>query len=329
MCDEVTEAENSTYLESLRLSRRDAGLGAGATLAAMLTGCAAPAPAARAPNPTAAPATPPASAPTAMPPPEPPAAEPPTEPPASAATNGRMLTISMPDGEAEAFYVTPKSGKHPGVLMWPDVAGLRDAYKTMATRLAGEGYAVLVVNQYYRSAKLPIVTSFAEWRTEAGKKKIGPLKEALTPERVASDGAAFVAWLDQQPEVDPNKKAATTGYCMGGPYTLRTAAAAPQRVGVVASFHGGGLVTNDATSPHLLFPKMKAATLICIARSDDERDPAAKTVLRRAAEQASIPAEIEVYPAQHGWCVLDTPVYDRTQADLAWSRMLSTFERYV
>jgi carboxymethylenebutenolidase len=313
MCDESTEAENEAYLERVRLSRRELGIAAGATLAAMLTGCTSPPAPAKAPDSTPARAT----------------AEPTLEKTAPLATTGRMVTIDTPDGAAEAFFVTPKSGQHPGVVMWPDVAGLRDAYRTMATRLAGEGYAVLVVNHYYRSTKMPLFTTFSEWRTEEGKEKIGPMRKALTPERIASDGAAFAAWLDRQKEVDNARKLATSGYCMGGPFTFRTAAAAPERVAVVASFHGGGLVTDEPTSPHALLPKMKVAALICIAQNDDEREPEAKTTLRKTAEEAHVPAEIEVYPAQHGFCTLDSPVYDQEQAERAWARMLATFERHL
>ncbi|HMJ16293.1 MAG TPA: dienelactone hydrolase family protein [Polyangiaceae bacterium] len=309
MCDESTEAENEAYAERVRLSRRELGMGAGAALAAVVTGCAST----HAPvqEPDSIPA--PANAEKAAPP----------------ETTGRAVTIDTPDGTAEAFFVTPKSGKHPGVLMWPDVAGLRDAYRTTATRLASEGYAVLAVNQYYRSAKLPLLTTFSEWRTEEGKKKIAPMREAITPEGIARDGAAFAAWLDQQKEVDAARKLATCGYCMGGPFTFRTAAAVPKRVGVVASFHGGGLVTDEPASPYALLPQIKAAALICIAQNDDEREPEVKTKLRQAAEGAHVPAEIEVYPAQHGFCTVDSPVYDRRQAERAWARMLATFERYL
>lgn len=305
MCDDATEAENEAYLESPRLKRRELNIGAGAAFVAMLTGCAsAPDPKKPEPAPNLDKAQP-------LP------------------TTGQMLSITTPDGAAEAFFVTPNSGTHPGVLLWPDVAGLRDAYKTMATRLAGAGYAVLAVNQYYRSGKMPLLSSFAEWRTEEGKEKIRPMREALNPEAISRDGAAFAAWLDQRKEVDKKRKVATTGYCMGGPFTLRTAAAAPERVGVIASFHGGGLVTKEETSPHLLLPKIKAAALICVAKNDDEREPEAKTTLRQAADAAHIPAEIEVYAAQHGWCTLDSPVYDQRQAERAWTRMLATFERYL
>lgn len=236
-----------------------------------------------------------------------------------------MVTITTPDGSAEAFFVAPSAGKHPGVILWPDVAGLRDAYRTMATRLAGDGHAVLAVNQYYRSTKLPVLKDFAEWRTEAGKARITPMREAITPEGIGRDGAAFAAWLDQQKEVDTGRKLASSGYCMGGPFTFYTAAAVPQRFGAIASFHGGGLATDAPTSPHTLLAKLRVAALICIAQNDDEKDPEAKTKLATAAAAAKVPAEIEVYPAQHGWCTIDSPVYDEAQAERAWARMLATF----
>ena len=329
MCDDTTEAENAAYLERLRLSRRQAGMGAGATLAALWTGCTKhPAPpeqgaTSQAASQPAPPSTVVASPSTSAAPPEPAAAA----AAEAAPTTTRKVTIETPDGKAEGFFVAPKSSKHPGVLMWPDIAGLREAYETMATRLAGAGYAVLAVNQYYRSTKLPVFATFAEFQTEQGRAKVGPLKAAITPEGIAKDAAAFVAWLDQQPEVDQGKKLASSGYCMTGSYTLRTAAAVPARLGAVASFHGAGLATTDPTSPHLLFDKMKAAALICIAQGDDQREPETKTTLRKAADAAKIQAEIEVYPAQHGWCTLDAPVYDQAQAERAWARMLATFER--
>ena len=312
MCDDDTEAENEVYLEKARLNRREVALGAGAAFAAILTGCPPP------PGPVKEPASTASALPTA------PAAD--NAPPP---TTSRMVMIDTADGAAEAFFVTPETGQHPGVLMWPDVAGLRDAYKTMATRLAGDGYAVLAVNQYYRSSKLPVLSGFDEWRTDEGKAKIRPMIDALTPEGIAKDGAAFAAWLDAQTEVDKGKKLASTGYCMGGSFTFRTAAAVPERVGVIASFHGGGLATDEPTSPHTLFAKMKAAALICVAQNDDERAPEAKSTLRQAADAANVPAEIEVYPAKHGWCTIDSPVYDKDQAERAWARMLATFERHL
>jgi carboxymethylenebutenolidase len=155
------------------------------------------------------------------------------------------------------------------------------------------------------------------------------MRELLTPELIASDGAAFVAWLDQQPEVDTAKKIASAGYCMTGSFTFRTAAAAPGRVGAIASFHGGGLVTNEPSSPHTLLDKAAVGALICIAQNDDAREPEAKVKLQEAALAANVSAEIEVYPAQHGWCCVDSPAYDGAQAERAWARMLATFERYL
>jgi carboxymethylenebutenolidase len=319
MCDESTEIENDAYLERIRFSRREVSVGAGATIAVMLSGCGSTRSSATQPDPT----------------PEPAKAESVAEQTesvgeeATAGTRGRLVTIETPDGVTEGYFVTPKEGRYPGVLMWPDVAGLRDAYKEMATRLAGHGYSVLVVNHYYRSTKMPVLGTFADWQTEEGKKMIAPMREAITPDGIAKDGAAFAAWLDRQPEVDTGKKLASTGYCMTGSYTLRTAAAVPERIGAVASFHGGGLITDEPTSPHWLFPKIKAAALFCIAQNDDERDPEVKNKLREAAAAARMTTEIEVYPAQHGWCTLDSPVYDKEQADRAWSRMLATFRSHL
>lgn len=305
MCDDITEVENAVFLERVRLNRREVGVGAGVVVASVLTGCASQRTQTKETKEGA------------------------MNEASALETTSRMVTIETPDGAAEGFFVTPKSGRHPGVLMWPDVAGLRDAYETMATRLATSGYAVLAVNPYYRSSKLPVLEAFSEWRTEEGRAKIAPMREMLTPEAVTQDGTAFVEWLDQQKEVDDQKKIASAGYCMSGSFTFRTAAAVPERVGAIASFHGGGLVTDEPTSPHTLFSKMKAAALICIAQNDDERQPEAKTELAKAAEAAGTPAEIEVYPAQHGWCTIDSPVYDETQAERAWARMLATFERYL
>lgn len=323
MCDDTTEAENERHLQRLRLSRREWGVGAGAMVATALSGC----------GPSKAPSSAPAAGAKDDGKAETPDTEASTEPrgatsgETAASTKHRKVTVKTPDGEAEGYFVAPEAGEHPAVLIWPDVAGLRPAFEQMAARLAAQGYAVLAVNHYYRSSTLPILETFAEWQTEEGKAKIAPMREAMTPEGISSDAAAFVAWLDEQPEVDASKKVGTTGYCMGGPYTIRTAAAAPDRVGALGSFHGGGLVTEADDSPHRLFAKMKAAALICIAQNDDERQPEAKRTLEQAATGAGVDAEIEVYPAQHGWCVTDSPVYDEAQAERAWSRLLATFER--
>ncbi len=235
------------------------------------------------------------------------------------------IEITTPDGVCDSYLVHPASGAHPGVLIWPDAFGLRPAIRQMATRLAESGYSVLAVNQYYRTKKAPIAegTNFAELR-----ETLLPLMRSLSPETNVTDAKAFVGFLDNQSSVDSDRKMGTMGYCMGGPMTMRTAAALPDRVGAGASFHGGGLVTDQPDSPHLLVEKMTAHYLFAIAENDDQRQPEAKDVLRETFEAAGLPAEIEVYEgAMHGWCPPDTPVYHEAQAERAWSRLLALFDR--
>jgi carboxymethylenebutenolidase len=238
-----------------------------------------------------------------------------------------MVNITTADGMADAFFVHPARGRHPGVIFWPDVAGLREVNKVMARRLAAAGHAVLVVNPYYRDAPAPIMDSLSEWRTPEGQAKLTPMRANVTPEAVSRDAAAFVAFLDGDAAIDTRRKIGTQGYCMGGPFTVRTAAAAPGRVGAAASFHGGGLVEDKPDSPHRLLGKTKASYLFAIARNDDARQPEAKDALRKAAAEAGRPAEIEVYPADHGWCVADAPAYDPTQAERAWDRLLALYAK--
>ena len=245
------------------------------------------------------------------------------------AANAQAVTesevdVTTPDGVADSYFVHPATGAHPGVLIWPDAFGLRPAKRQMAKRLAESGYSVLVVNQYYRSQRAPITDS-----TDFGALRdvLMPLMGTLNAETHMSDARAFVSFLDSQPSVDGNRKMGTMGYCMGGPITMRTAAAVPDRIGAAASFHGGGLVTDQPDSPHLLVPQMQAHYLFAIAANDDENQPEAKDVLREAFDEAGLPAEIEVYEgALHGWCPPDSQVYFEAQAERAWSRLLALFE---
>ena len=233
------------------------------------------------------------------------------------------VVIETPDGKCDAYFVTPAEGAHAAILIWPDIFGLRPAFRQMGQRLAESNYSVLVVNPFYRSKKAPTAEQGAS--TPIGE--VVPLARSLSATTHTTDAKAFIAWLDQQSQVDTNKKVGTTGYCMGGPIVMRTAAAVPDRVGAAGTFHGGGLVTNNEDSPHLLIPNMKAQFLIAIAENDDMRDPESKTVLKEAFAKADLPAEIEVYPAAHGWCPPDTRVYDEEQSEKAWKRMLALFER--
>jgi carboxymethylenebutenolidase len=219
--------------------------------------------------------------------------------------------------------VHPAKGTHPGVLIWPDIFGLRPAFKDMATRLAESGYSVLVINPFYRTKKAPTAPDHPDFNDPATRQALMALAGSLNPDTAVTDAKAFIAFLDSQPSVDKKRKIGTTGYCMGGPFVLRTAAALPDRIGAGATFHGGGLATDKPDSPHLLIPRMKAHFLIAIAENDDQKEPQAKDVLREAFAKAHLPAEIEVYAGtQHGWCPPDSRVYNHDQAEKAWSRLL-------
>jgi carboxymethylenebutenolidase len=232
------------------------------------------------------------------------------------------VTIKTPDGTCDAYFVHPASGTAPGVLVWPDIFGLRPAFRTMGKRLAESGYSVLVVNPFYRTQKAPTAARGAATPIP----ELLPLARGLSEPTHMTDAKAFVAWLDQQPSVAKNKKVGTQGYCMGGPMAFRTAAAVPDRVGAVASFHGGGLVTSDANSPHLQASKTKAQLLIAIAANDDMSRPDEKNVLKDTFAKSNQPAEIEVYTgAAHGWCPPDSGVYNEPQAEKAWARLLALY----
>jgi carboxymethylenebutenolidase len=237
------------------------------------------------------------------------------------------VQIKIPDGTCDAYFVHPAKGTHPGVLIWPDIFGLRPTFRQMGKRLAESGYAVLVVNPFYRTKQAPTAPEHPDFDDPATRTALMSLMGSLTQETAFTDAKAFIPWLDAQPAVDKKRKIGTTGYCMGGPLTMRTAAAMSARVGAGASFHGGGLVTDKPDSPHLLVPKMKAHYLFAIAENDDQKQPEAKDVLRAAFTRAKLPAEIEVYAGtKHGWCPPDAQVYNPEQAEKAWSRLLVLFK---
>lgn len=235
----------------------------------------------------------------------------------------REVTIPTPDGTCDAYFVAPASGAAPGVLIWPDIFGLRPAFRQMGKRLAESGYSVLVVNPFYRQKKAPTAPQGGQTPIA----EVMPLMQALTPAMHLSDGKTFVAWLDSQPQVDKARKIGTTGYCMGGPMAVRTATVAPDRVGAVGSFHGAAMVTDAPDSPHRLVAQTKARYLIAVAENDDQKDPQAKTTLRAALDGAKLANEVEVYPAAHGWCPPDTKVYDAAQSERAWTRLLATLSQ--
>ncbi|NLS28750.1 hypothetical protein S2M10_37620 [Sphingomonas sp. S2M10] len=243
----------------------------------------------------------------------------------AAAVQGRDVTIRTEDGTADAYFVAPTSGRHPAVLVWPDIMGLRPAFRQMADRLAQSGYAVLTVNQFYRSTKAPFLKPGQSFDQPEVRAMIMPWRGALTSAAITADAKRFAAFLDAQPEVDAKRGMASTGYCMGGPFVFRTAAALPERVRAGGSFHGAPLVTEAADSPHQLVPQMRGRYLVAIAENDDARAPTDKATLRSAFAAAKLPAEIEVYAgAMHGWCPPDSRAYNAAQADRAWDRLLKT-----
>ena len=290
MCDEITELENQGFYEK-EVTRREFNLMAGgAAISLAFAGCA------------------------------------PGEPAAGITEND--VSIETPDGTADAYFAHPSKGAHAAVLIWPDIVGLRPAFKMMAKRLAGDGYSALVINPYYRQVKGALVEVGQSFRDPGVREKIIPFARALSQETNRTDTRAFVDWLDKQAAVDTSRKIGTTGYCMGGPMTMIAAAERPDRIGAGASFHGGGLNTDRPNSPHLLIPKMNASYLIAVAENDDERNPTSKDVLKEAFAAANLPAEIEVYAGtKHGWCPPDSAVYDEAMANKAWDRTLVLFDK--
>jgi carboxymethylenebutenolidase len=241
------------------------------------------------------------------------------------------VDIKTPDGTSDAAFIYPKTGSYPGVLIWTDAFGLRPAFREMA-----EGYSVLVPNPFYRVAKAPVfgdVSKF-DFQNPTDRAKLGPLMGSVNAAGAAEkDAAAYIAFLDAQKQVDARRKVGTQGYCMGGPLIVRTAAAQPNRVGAAASFHGGGLVTPNPDSPHLLAPKIKARMYFGIAANDDMSQPDAKDKLKESFAAAKVMTEIEVYSqSQHGWCVSDMPVqngkpiYNKPDAERAWNKLLALYK---
>jgi carboxymethylenebutenolidase len=244
------------------------------------------------------------------------------------------VDVKTPDGMCDATFIHPATGSHPGVLIWPDAFGLRPAMVDIGKRIAAEGYSVLVPNPYYRVTKAPgIDMSNFSFQNQADTAKLRPLMSSINAQGAAErDAVAFIAFLDAQKQVNTAKKIGTQGYCMGGPLVMKTAAAVPNRVGAGASFHGGGLVTDQPTSPHLLAAKMKARLYIGIAANDDQRQPDAKDKLKEAFAAAHVPAEIEVYKSLHGWCVPDmpaeanNPIYNKPDAEKAWVKLVALYK---
>lgn len=239
---------------------------------------------------------------------------------------GKDVMVPTPDGKADAALFYPSgSGSWPAVVMWPDILGLRPVFRDMGRRLAASGFVVLVPNPFYRMRRAPVITGPFDFNRPQDRAKLTPLRASLTDAGVDRDAAAFITFLDAQKQTNRRKGAGVQGYCFSGPFAFQTAAVRSDRIRAVATFHGGGLVTKDADSPHLLIPKTKASFLVAIARNDDQKEPEAKNVLKTAFEAAKRSAAIEVYPADHGWCVPGSQAYNEPAAERAWAAMLQLY----
>ncbi|MEP6983712.1 MAG: dienelactone hydrolase family protein [Sphingomicrobium sp.] len=236
------------------------------------------------------------------------------------------VMVPTPDGSADAVLIHPAgSGSWPAVLMWPDILGLRPVFRERGRRLAAAGYTVLVPNPFYRTRRAPIVTGAFDFNDPKQRDSIMSLRSTLTDAGIDKDAAAFVTFLDKQKQTNRRKGAGVQGYCFSGPFAFHTAAVRSDRIRAVGSFHGGGLVTKDANSPHLLIPKTKASFVVAIARNDDQKQPDAKDVLKAAFVAAKRPAVVEVFPADHGWCVPGSQPYDHASAERAWAELLRLY----
>ncbi len=236
------------------------------------------------------------------------------------------VMVPTPDGSADAALFHPAGpGAWPAVLMWPDILGLRPVFRDMGRRLAAAGYTVLVPNPFYRVKRAPVVTGPFDFGNKQDMAKLEGLRDALTDAGIDRDASAFIAFLDRQKQVNRGKAAGVQGYCFSGPFAFHTGAARSDRIRAVATFHGGGLVTSGANSPHLLIPRTKASFLVAIARNDDQKQPEAKDILKAAFAKAKRPATVEVYPADHGWCVAGSQTYDHASAERAWAELLRLY----
>lgn len=248
---------------------------------------------------------------------------------AAGAVKERSVDIKTPDGTCDAVLFAPQGkGKSAAVLVWPDAYGLRPAQLDVGRRLAGQGYAALVVNQFYRARRAPVFKPGFDFANPDDRAEMMKLMGVLDQAAIQRDARAFLAFLDAQPEVDSKKKIGSVGFCMGGKMTIWTAAVSPARVGASASFHGGGLVTDKDDSPHKLIGSTAASYHIAIAADDDEKEPHAKDVLRQTFAATGRPATMEVYPgARHGWMMGDSKVSNPEQAERGWAAMLALYKQ--
>ncbi|UAB78232.1 dienelactone hydrolase family protein [Erythrobacter sp. SCSIO 43205] len=246
------------------------------------------------------------------------------------ATTTSNVTFETADGTMDAVFIHPTEGEYPAVIFWPDIASIRPAKINMASRLASEGYAVLVLNPYYRDVSGQQFEDFADFIGSEGFAKVSPWREKLDADSIGRDAVAAVEWLDAQEAVDTTQGIGTQGYCMGGPFTVWSAAAVPSRIKAAASFHGGGLVRDDYDkSPHKVLGSSEAAYLIAVAQDDDAKAPTHKDIFAASAKEAGRPADVKVYAGDHGWMVPDSPAYDKAAAEEGYDDLMQLYSAYL
>jgi len=230
------------------------------------------------------------------------------------------VAVPAADGTADAVFYRWSDGTRPAVIFLPDGLGVRESQREMARRVATEGYNVLLPNIYYRTAREPFFDRKPDFGDETAKARFAELTSPLTPDAMERDGSAYVDYLVSRPEVS-SRPMAVLGFCFTGAFALRTAAARPDAIGAVASFHGGGLFKDDASSPHAVLSRVKARLLFGHARDDRSMPSSAIAALDEALAAWGGQYEAETYNALHGWTVPDHVTYDKSEAERAFANL--------
>ncbi|BBZ34227.1 dienelactone hydrolase family protein [Mycolicibacterium confluentis] len=238
-------------------------------------------------------------------------------------------TVTTPDGACTITLATPEGdGPWPGVVMYPDAGGARDTFTQMATQLAEYGYAVLVPDVYYRNPGWEPFDMANVFTVPEERARLFTMISTVTPDHMASDANAFFDYLQARPEVS-GTKFGTTGYCMGGRTSLIVAGRVPDRVAAAMSFHGGGLVTDDPSSPHLQADRIQAAVYVGGAENDGSFTAENAETLEKALAAAGVEHTVEIYPAGHGFAVPDNAPYDAAAARRHWAAMKDVFGAHL
>lgn len=236
------------------------------------------------------------------------------------------LEIPTQHGASDSVFIYPEGqGPWPGILYFTDIAGIRPSNRESAARLSRQGYVVLVPNIFYRTGRAPLKPSFRDLDADARTKRLAELGGPLTPDAMESDASTYIDFLISQPQIRQGPIAAV-GHCFSGKMAMHAAAARPEKVAAVASFHGGGLYTSAPTSPHLLLPRIEAQLYFGHATDDRSMPAEAIAKFEEALKRWGGKYESETYGAQHGWTSSDSPVYNQIQAERAYGKLLELLQ---